>query len=215
MSTLSINNKGGKSLRIGIDIDGVINNLEGFHLDYGTCYCFENKLPVTPDPTAYKIRHMYNWDKEENLKFSQTYSHIFFLTNQYLRPMASSAISYLSRRHKIYLLTARPSSLINELTIPEKYTTELLTEKWLKQHNIPYHQLIFTPVDKREAIKEYAIDIIIEDNPNFLELVINQCSLIVFCYHASYNMHISGENFVRVYSWCNILDQIQQIEKSL
>lgn len=215
MDCLSINNNGVKSLRIGIDIDGVINDLERFHLDYGTRYCFENNLPVTPDTTAYKIRHMYNWDKEENLKFSQTYSHNLFLTNQYLRPMVSSVISYLSRIHEIYLLTARPSSLVKELALPAGYTTKLLTQEWLKKHNIPYNELLFTPVDKREVIKEHAIDIIIEDNPDFLELVINQCSLIVFCYHASYNMHISGKNLVRVYSWYSILDHIRQIEKSL
>lgn len=52
MDYLSINNNGVKSLRIGIDIDGVINDLERFHLDYGTRYCFENNLSVTPDPIS-------------------------------------------------------------------------------------------------------------------------------------------------------------------
>ena len=215
MDSLFINHNEKKSLRIGIDIDGVINNLEGFYLDYGTRYCFENNLPVTPNPFAYKIRHMYNWDKEEELKFFRTYAHIFFLTNQYLRGMASSVISYLLKKHKIYLLTARPSSLINELAIQKKYTTELFTQEWLKQQNISYNQLIFTSADKRETIKEHAIDIIIEDNPDFLKLVANQQPLIAFCYHASYNMHISGENIVRVYSWYNILDHIREIEKFL
>jgi uncharacterized HAD superfamily protein len=56
-------------LRIGIDIDGVINNLERFHINYGTCYCYENNLPVLLNPTAYKLRQMYHIQQiEKRLK---------------------------------------------------------------------------------------------------------------------------------------------------
>jgi len=215
MTATSLHIKNGKRLlRIGIDIDGVINDLERFHIDYGSRYCYENNLAATPDPAAYKIRHMYHWEREESLKFSRTYFHHLFLTGQYLRPMAPWVIGTLSQRHEIYLLTARPISLIEELALPAGHTTAFITQQWLRQHHIPYNSLIFTPVDKREAIQKHAIDIIIEDNPEFLELVINQRSLTVFCYHADYNVHIRGENVIRVYSWHHILDQIRQLEKS-
>lgn len=203
-----------KQLNIGIDIDGVINDLERFHIDYGTRFCYENNLPCYPNYFEYKLKKLYNWNEKFYEKFCQEYSHILFLENQYFRFMAADIIKILSADYQIFIITARPDYLVNYLQLQGGSTTFSFTKKWLQEQKIFFDQLILSSPDKRDVIKLYNIDIMIEDNPEFLELVRNDHRFSVLCYHANYNKHIEGENITRVHSWHDILYKIRLIEST-
>ena len=48
-------------MNIGVDIDGVLTDLQTFHLDYGIKYAFENNLGAIKDPYGYKISDVINF----------------------------------------------------------------------------------------------------------------------------------------------------------
>ena len=77
---------------------------------------------------------------------------------------------------------------------------------WLKEQNIYYDEIIFSPEDKKENCKKYNIDIMIEDKVDN----INKISSIipVICFHAGYNKECKGKNIYRVYNWYDIYNLI-------
>ena len=198
-------------MRIGIDIDGVINDLERYQIDYGTYFNYENNISSEPDFTQYKLSQIYGWNKDVCSRFHRQFSDIFFLSSLYVRPLASLAIDILAMTHEIYILTARPDSLSDYLSLPPEGTTKSFTEQWLKDNNIRYDKLIFTSVNKSYTIRQNEIDIIIEDNPEFLTEVAKKSEIPVMCFHARYNESIVGKNFLRVFSWYDVLSKIKQL----
>lgn len=56
-------------MNIGIDIDGVINNLDEYHIVEGTKFCYENMLPFNFHINEYKLRNKFNWDRKMEQQF--------------------------------------------------------------------------------------------------------------------------------------------------
>lgn len=54
----------GLDMRIGIDIDGVLTNIEQFLLDYGSKFCVENNLPLNIKKSNYDEKITRQWLKE-------------------------------------------------------------------------------------------------------------------------------------------------------
>ena len=56
-------------MHIGIDIDGVLNNLDEYHIIQGSKFCYENNLPLDLHIEKYKLRSKFNWDKATERQF--------------------------------------------------------------------------------------------------------------------------------------------------
>lgn len=197
-------------MRAGIDIDGVLTNVEQFILDYISKYCVENNIEYNIEynigDSSYNYCKTFNISKEIEIDFWDIYLEKY-AKNEKVRPFAAEVIKKLKKEgHEIYIITARWYT--NEAT-KKGNRMKNITKKWLKKNQITYDKLIFSKSEnerKNQEIIDYKIDLMIEDSPtNILEL---SKKIPVICYSAGYNKHCSGNNIIRCYSWYDIYKKI-------
>lgn len=184
-------------MKIGIDIDGVLNDEAAFLIDYGTKYLYENSMNYSIDTSKNGTHNIYDWPIEVNTCFWEKYYSIYLASNHYIRQFSSEIISKLYQRHEIHIITARD----NHNTQLSQKEVESLTQDWLHKNYFQYNSLVFTK-DKRQYIQEKGIDIMIEDNPDLIQKLCKD--IPVLCYHTSYNTYVNGKNIFRVNSWYEI-----------
>ena len=195
-------------MKIGIDIDGVLIDIEKYICDYGTKFCYENNLPINIKNVYYDEIQTFNWTPKQAIKFWNEYLEEY-VKNSMPRNFAVEVINKLKENNEIYLITAR-----NEYGLPEehKYKMQEFTKKWLEDNKIYYNKLVFKPdKEKLEYCLENNIEIMIEDSPTNIESISKKMK--VLCYNCMYNESIKGENITRVYSWYDILSKIENLNK--
>ena len=60
-------------MNIGVDIDGVLTDLERMALDFGTKMCVEENIPIELNLSKYWEIEKYNWTKEQEKEFIEKY----------------------------------------------------------------------------------------------------------------------------------------------
>ena len=193
-------------MRIGIDIDGVITDIERFIADYGTKYCKENNLSINIKAGEYDEFKTFNWTEEQGIKFWNEYI-VYYATEYPARDFASEVIQKLKEEgHEIYIVTAR-----NDYGVPKEYIGKMkdFVAKWLKDNNISYDKIIYTEGSKLPYCVGNYIELMIEDSPENIKDV--STKIPVLCFDCNYNRNIEGKNITRVYSWYDVLDKISKL----
>lgn len=194
-------------MRIGIDIDGVLMDIERFIVDYGTKFCMENNLPINIKMGEYDECKMLNIEQEQAIKFWNEYL-VYYATEYSPREFAPEIIKKLKEEgHEIYIVTGR-----NDYGLPEEYVGKMreITEKWLKDNNIYYDKMIFTEGSKLPYCVGNYIEMMIEDWDKVAKEV--STKIPVLCFNCKYNESLQGENITRVYSWNDIYQKINSIK---
>lgn len=200
-------------MRIGIDVDGVLTNIEQFGLDYLSKYCVENNIDFNVTCSSYNIAKAFNIDVKYNDIFWSEYL-MYYATHEKARPFAAEVIQKLKEEgHEIYIITAR---WLTNKDSEAGYQMRETVKKWLLENNILYDKLVFSKAEKEhksDEILEHKIDIMIEDNPNN----INELSNIipVICYNTGYNIDCASDKIIRCYSWYDIYRTIKQNFKQI
>lgn len=197
-------------MRIGIDIDGVLTNLEQFTMDYLSKYCVENNIEFNIGNSNYSAAKTFHIDDKQEDDFWDEYL-MYYATNEKVRPFASEVIRKLKENgHEIYILTAR------WLTNREDENGERMrktVKEWLIESDIVYDKLIFSQAKNEQKIQEiieYKIDLMIEDSPKNIMDISN--IIPVICYHAEYNKNCISDKIIRCYSWYDIYNKIYNLE---
>lgn len=196
-------------MRIGIDIDGVLTNIEQFSIDYLSKFCFENNIKYNIIKSNYNISKSFGIDIKYEDKFWEKYLE-FYAKNEKARPFASEIIKKLKNDgHEIYIITAR--YLTNRDDILGENMRNLV-KNWLSENEIIYDKLVFSKAKHEKKINEIIenkIDIMIEDNPH------NICELSniipIICYNTNYNKDCLNNKIYRCYSWYDIYNQIKNM----
>lgn len=196
-------------MNIGIDIDGVLTNLERFALDYGTKFNIEEGIKIEIHPEEYWEQEKFSWTEEQEEKFWNKYLE-YYVKELNPREFASEIIKKLQKEgHKIYIITAR-----NESGLPLQHYGKMqeMTKQWLEKNNIQYEELIFTTDDKKiQHCLENNIEIMVEDSPKNILGISQKIPVIKF--ECLYNKNIEGKNIITAYSWYHIYDIISKMEK--
>jgi len=180
-------------MRIGIDIDGVLNSQYNFCIEYGTKFCNELGNYKLENLNVIDTTDMFLWELVINLPANT---------------FASEVIKKLKDEgNEIYIITARKN---NDEWFSEtlKKDVEKITKKWLKDNDIYYDKIFFDVKNKGLLCKENNIDFMIEDDPKNLRTLIGNTEAIVFDY--PYNRNREFESLIRVYSWYDIYDKINK-----
>jgi len=190
-------------MRIGIDIDGVLTDIEKFQIEYGSKYFYKKNKKII-NYKGNETTDIFNINlKEDDLFWNDAIKHYI---KEPARNYASEVIKKLKKEgNEIYIITARTSNLTYTDDIDTKKMHKLV-RKWLKKYNIYYDKLIFSKEDKLEICLENNIDIMIEDKPKNINDISKKIPVI--CYHANYNEQCSGINITRCYSWYDIYFRI-------
>lgn len=193
-------------MRIGIDIDGVLTNYYEAVIDNATKYFYENKVDYKIDQSKYYENEMFNVSDENIEKFWNLYLPEY-AQNLPTRKFATEVISKLKQKHEIYIITAR-----NDDGLPEELHGKMknMVRNWLKDNAIEYDKLIFSIGSKLDICKQENVNIMIEDKASTIQEISKY--IPVLCFDAPYNREADGENITRVYSWYDILRNIETIE---
>lgn len=192
-------------MKIGIDIDGVITNIEQFVADYGIKFCEENNLCYRVKKDEYDEAKALGISEENSEKFWNKYLK-YYATEYPARNFASEVIQKLKEDgHEIYIVTAR-----NEwgLTGEDYGKMKEFVNEWLEKNNIYYDKIVYTEGSKLPYCIGNYIDIMIEDSPENVKDIASK--IPVLCYNCSYNENIKGQNIIRVYSWYDIYNKIKK-----
>ena len=186
-------------MRIGVDIDGVLNDVGEWHYSCGFKYCIDNDINRGFHPEKYMIEEQFELTEEENYKFWKEY--IFdLMVSIPTRPYAAKVLGLLQEMgHEIIILTARDNRF---LTNQYENTMNFYVEEWLNKNNIPYDEIIAGPGSKKDKCIKHKLDIMVEDKESN---VIKISEVIpVLCFDTPYNQKATGDNITRVYSWYQI-----------
>ena len=198
-------------MRIGIDIDGVLTDVERWQLDYGSKFYYERYQKEIVNFEGYDTNQIFNVDDKLDEEFWREYFKEYSL-NVEARKFANEVIDKLKQEgHQIYIITARGSFLSHSADVMSVEENQQIVLNWLKNNHINYDKIIFSPEDKLDICKENNIDLMIEDKVDN----INKISKIipVICFHAGYNKDCKNSNIIRCYSWYDIYSKINKLAK--
>ena len=184
-------------MNIGVDIDGVLTDLEKFFLLKGVPYFQKkfNKQPISEH--GYDIRQIFDCTKEEYYSFWRRY----FLYFIFVHPARKEAVRFIKQLRqegfKIFIITKRIYSHRKDFI---GTLMRMAIKIWLFCNRVKYHRVVFCDDgiadSKLTACTENNIQMMIEDEPvNILAL---SKTVEVFCYDAEYNKSCNGKNIVRV-----------------
>ncbi len=195
-------------MRIGIDIDGVLNSQYNFCIDYGTKFCNELGKYHLENIECIDTTDMFLWGEEVAHEFWNKYREEL-VEKLPAKKYSSEVINKLKNEgNSISIITARKN---NDEWFPDelKNNVEEITKKWLKENKIYYDKIVFDVKDKGKYCKNNEVDVMIEDDPINLKKLIGNTKVIIFDY--PYNRNIEFSDLIRVYSWYDIYDKITNI----
>ena len=189
-------------MRIGIDIDGVLTDIEQWQLDCGGKFFSQYNKSIR-NKDGYEITAIFEVSNELDIRFWNEYLYEY-VTKEPARKYASEVIKKLKDNgNEIYIITAR---YLTDKDTPDGEQMRQIVINWLAEQNIYYDKIIFSPEDKLENCKKNNIDVMIEDK---VENINNVSTIIpVICFHAGYNKACKGQNIYRVYNWYDIYNLI-------
>ena len=195
-------------MNIGIDIDGVLTDLENYIKTVGKKYMIENNLGFDDTMNTNSICGFLS--KEDSHQFWDTHWEKY-ATSIKVRENASNIIEKLKNDgNKIIIITARAyDSQIVKRGIKRQKNMEKLIIKWLDKNNIMYDKIVFSNLNKLKACLNNKIDIMIEDSISNIEQLKNHMKLL--CFDAKYNHSYTNNQIYRVYKWDDVYNIISKI----
>ena len=198
--------KGENNMRIGIDVDGVLTEIERYMWDYGSKYLHKLDKDINIDHTEYYTFNVFGWNQElDNDFWCKIYNE--YCNNVPAKRFAAEVIKKLKQDgHEIYIITARGHDAY--VADKDKKKSNKMLIKWLKNNKIKYDKLIFTGEDKLSFCVDNKIDIMIEDSPKNIRQLSKKLPMI--CMHADYNTNVRGKNITRCHSWYEVYDKLNK-----
>ena len=198
-------------MNIGIDIDDTISETFEALLPYSQKYTIEDlkrksEINLRGDlSNHFYIVYVNGWSEQEALAFWEKY-YAEILRQLNIKKFASEVISKLKKEgHKIYLITARWDMRADNV--------KEITEKWLKDNNVEYDELIINASDKLKIAQEKNIDIFIDDSFKNCKSISDNTTAKVYIMNTKANENLEDKDIKRVYSWPEVYSLVNQKEE--
>ena len=146
-------------MRIGIDIDGVLTDIEQWQLDYGSKFYFEKYGKEIQNNEGYETTEIFKVDSKLDDEFWTEYFKDYSI-NVDVRKLASEVIKKLKQDgNEIYIITARGSFLSHSANVMLFEENKNIVLEWLRKNEIEYDKIIFSPEDKLSICLENNINV--------------------------------------------------------
>jgi len=187
-------------MNIGIDMDGVLTNIQGFNLKHAPTFFKKKFNRNIVDENPYDIRDVFGCSDNEYTVYWQKY----LLKYAILEPARKGAKKVVKRLHaeghKIFIISKRV------FTCRDDFLGKLmrfLMRNWLWRNGIKYDEIVFCdndiPDSKGIACRINNIDVMIDDEVVNIEAILPFAKVI--CFDTSYNRDYKGENVFRAKDW--------------
>ena len=188
---------------IGVDIDGVLIDIYSFMLKTGKKHIKKVGKYKLVNKNAYETCEMFNWSPEyDDNVFWKEYL-VDYCKNSPAMPKAQHYLQKLKEQgHKIVIVTSRTNN-------PQPQLMKTLAINWLTQNNIPHDDIAFCQKTKTQQIKEYGVQVMIEDKPQHILEISQLIPTINFV--CPYNKHVKGNQIYQAKNWKQVYNFIQKI----
>lgn len=193
-------------MNIGIDIDGVLTNVEAWQNESAAKYMYEKYNKSIINAEGYDTSEIYGVTKEQDKKWwFESYEEYM---KEPARKYASEVTNKLSEEgNNLYIITAR--CIEKDFTTMTNESMQAGIKEWLKSNNIKYDEIYFSPEDKTTICKKLKLDMMIEDKKTNIEEISK--IMPVYCFDAKYNRDIAeNEKIIRCYNWYDIYKKIKE-----
>ncbi len=191
-------------MNIGIDIDNTITDTTPLLKEYCKRYndtVVKRGLKMHLD--GFASYNLYDWTPEENMDFCIKYLEEVVMQSQ-VKENARETIQELKKEgHKIHIISSR--------AVPMFKTPYETTRKFLKEHEIIYDKLLVGKIEKKSSCIENHLDVLIEDDPQYINEMAKFMSVIVF--DTYYNKQCIGNHIMRVFNWKEVYNKIKLLEQ--
>lgn len=185
-------------MHIGVDLDNTILDATSAHLKY---YNQASGRSFTPeDVDDFYIYRLYGWDRAERDAIYNKYGHDIHWNSSPF-PMAVDIMQQLFNQHQISIITARPL-LFRDVTI-----------KWLRLHNINYHNITFIE-NKIQQCMDGKVDVLIDDGPHYADQFARIHKPIIL-YDQPYNLSVANDFVYRATNWTEVKKHIDYLDSML
>lgn len=188
-------------MNIGIDVDGVLVDMENYQLKYGAAYFKENyNMPIV-NAEGYDIQDIFECTHEQREKFWTKWIWRYCLKEPMTKDAAKTVAELRKAGHKIYVITGRAHTTEKGIT---GKLFRLMLKYWLWKNKFKYDEIIFcsekeSSHDKYDICLSRKIDIMLDDKPeNLTEL---KDMLKIVCYNAIWNKNLAEFDSVRISSF--------------
>ena len=194
-------------MRIGIDIDGVLTNIEQWQLDMGGKFFFEKYNKKIEKANGYELKEIFDVNEKLDDEFWREYLYDY-AENEPARKYTDEVTKKLKEDgNEIYIITAR---FLTDKDNENGKRMRNIVINWLKKYNIYYDKIIFSPEEKLDVCLKNNIDLMIEDKVDNINKISKYIPVI--CFDARYNQECKGKNIYRCYSWYDIYAKIVRIK---
>ena len=197
-------------LNIGVDMDGVLTDIQGFNRSHAPCYFKKKFNRETVDSESSDIREMFACTEKEF--FAYWKRHLFqYAITEPARNEAKKVIANLrAEGHSIFIISKRVFA--NRKSFMGKLM-RLVVKNWLWRNGIRYDEIVFCDNDihdsKQAVCLDKRIDVMIDDEAVNINAIAPVAKVI--CYDTSYNRECEGENITRALGWDDIYNVINSM----
>lgn len=187
-------------MRIAVDLDGVIFDTERDFRVLCEIYDIDNhKQNKVINNSFLKFQDRYSWNKDECDKFYA--NNVFNIEeNSNFMPGAIMVLKLLKKMgHELYIISAR--GIFSERQIE-------ISKRRLKENNLDiFKKYVFKAENKAKDIKEYSIDIMIDDNLDVCNSLKDICNVLYL--KDAPNVENKDNKITTVYNWGEIYRYIK------
>ncbi len=192
-------------MNIGLDIDGVLTDIEAFQFKYGVPFFKKEYDKDIVNIAGKTMAQIFGCKKEEENKFWGKYLFRYAIKDP-VREHASDFTKWAyDNGHHIYIITSRVFTTTE--TVLGKLM-RFIVKRWLKKSKIKYDKIIFCDEDKASAITEYQIKYMVEDDPDNIRALKDITQMI--CMDAKCNEHITEESVIRCHDFSEVLQKVKE-----
>lgn len=183
-------------MNIGIDVDGVLTDIQGFHRKYAPPFFKKKFNRDVADENPYDIRDIFKCSEDERYAYWKKY--LFkYVTMEPARKGAKKFTRKLrADGHKIFIISKRVFTCRNDFM---GKLMRFLMKNWLWRNGIKHDKVVFcdndVPDSKRVACLDKRIDVMIDDEVVNIEAIAPVARVI--CWDVSYNRECEGNNIGR------------------
>lgn len=212
-------------MRIALDIDGVMNYIEKFQMEYGIPWFREKGYEVV-NPNGFDVKDIFGCSEEIRREFWKSHKTklqkgfwnalIFdFAKNSEMRPGFEELVKALNEEeNELFIITERYGT--DKYGVVGRYFQKLVID-WLKSNNINIEpeNIIFVSKDKtkEEIYLEKNIDVILEDKIENIMAIENNEDLYAIVFNAQYNKDYNNVKIYRVNVPQEVKDKLRLIEE--
>ena len=188
-------------MNIGIDVDGVLLEIESYQLEYGARY-FKKKHGVEiQNKEGFSVRDIFCCSQKEERAFWTKHIWKLIVFSQAHQSAARVVNILRDEKHRIYIFTSRVYANRKGFL---GWLSRFILKNWLKRNGIMYDEMLCcsernSANEKSFLCKTHNIDIMLEDSPENIMLISEITK--VMCFDAGYNRSCEGENIMRVKDW--------------